>query len=273
METLRLNSTGPTTQLLQSTLKELKFYNSAIDGIFGIRTQSSVINYQKVNGLNADGIVGPKTWNSLMPYINGFFTYKIKAGDSFYRLSQDFNTTIDALIFANPQTDYNNLVIDEEIIIPIGSIVQTDISYTSEILELNINSFKQVYPFLEFETIGRTVLRKPITSIKFGKGPKEIFYNAAIHANEWITSPLLMKFLENLCKSYVNKQLIFGTDPEKLFEEFSLYIVPMINLDGVDLVTGLLEPGSFGYNNAQRISFNFPEITFPSGWKANIERK
>ena len=272
METLRLNSTGPTTQLLQSTLKELKFYNSAIDGIFGMRTQSSVINYQKVNGLNADGIVGPKTWNSLMPYINGFFTYKIKAGDSFYRLSQDFNTTIDALIFANPQTDYNNLVIDEEIIIPIGSIVQTDISYTSEILELNINSFKQVYPFLKFETIGRTVLRKPITSIKFGKGPKEIFYNAAIHANEWITSPLLMKFLENLCKSYVNKQLIFGTDPEKLFEEFSLYIVPMINLDGVDLVTGLLEPGSFGYNNAQRISFNFPEIPFPSGFKSNIER-
>ena len=46
----------------------------------------------------------------------------------------------------------------------------------------------------------------------------------------------------------------------------------MINLDGVDLVTGLLEPGSFGYNNAQRISFNFPEIPFPSGFKSNIER-
>ena len=272
METLRLNSTGPTVELLQSTLKALKFYNSAIDGIFGIRTQTSVINYQKTKGLNADGIVGPITWNSLMPYINGYFTYKIKSGDSFYRISQDFDTTIDALIFANPQTDYNNLVIDEEIIIPIGSIVQTDISYTSEVLELNINSFKKVYPFLEFETIGRTVLRKPITSIKFGKGPKEIFYNAAIHANEWITSPLLMKFLENLCKSYVNKQLIFGTDPNKLFEEISLYIVPMINLDGVDLVTGLLEPGSFGYNNAQKISFNFPDIPFPSGWKANIER-
>ena len=60
-----------------------------------------------------------------------------------------------------------------------------------------------------------------------------------------------MKFLENLCKSYVNEHLIFGIDPNKLFEEISLYIVPMINLDGVDLVTGLLEPGSFGYNNAQ----------------------
>ena len=80
-----------------------------------------------------------------------------------------------------------------------------------------------------------------------------------------------MKFLENLCKSYVNKTNIFGVNPEELYTNISLYIVPMINLDGVDLVTGELSQGSFGYNNAQRISYDFPDIPFPSGWKANIE--
>ena len=45
----------------------------------------------------------------------------------------------------------------------------------------------------------------------------------------------------------------------------------MINLDGVDLVTGKLIPGNFGYEKAKQISFNFPDIPFPSGYKANIE--
>ena len=272
METLKLNSTGTLVELLQSTLKELGLYRGAIDGIFGYQTQNAVILFQRNNNLTPDGIVGPKTWTSLMPYINGFITYKIKAGDSYYRISQDFNTTVNALIYANPSTDYNNLVIDEEIIIPIGSIVQTDISYTSYILNLNLNSFKKIYPFLEYSNIGRTVLGRPITAIRFGTGAKEVFYNAAIHANEWITTPLLMKFLENLCKSYVNKIPILGVNIDSLFKNVSLYIVPMINQDGVDLVTGYLDKNSYGYNLAEKISFNFPDILFPSGWKANIER-
>ena len=271
MEILKLNSTGPMVELLQSTLKELGYYRGAIDGFFGPQTQNAVIRFQKNNNLNSDGIVGPLTWNALMPYINGYMTYKIKSGDTFYRIAQDFSTTVNALIFANPQTDYNNLVIDEEIIIPIGSIVQTDIGYTSEILKLNLSSMQKIYPFLSFSTIGRTVLGRPITAIQFGNGPKEVFYNAAIHANEWITAPLLMKFLENLCKSYVNNTPIFGQSPEELYANVSLYIVPMINLDGVDLVTSLLTPESFGYKNAQKISYDFPDIPFPSGWKANIE--
>ena len=72
--------------------------------------------------------------------------------------------------------------------------------------------------------------------------------------NEWITTPLLMKFLENLCKSYVNNLAIFGVNARELFSNVSLYIMPMVNPDGVDLVTDFITENSWAYANAKRIA-------------------
>ena len=178
MNTLRLNSRGPEVELLQSTLKKLGYYQGAIDGIFGYQTLSSVQNFQKNMGLQVDGIVGPNTWNALMPYINGYTKYKIKEGDTFFSIAQKYSTTVNALIYANPQIDYENLVVGEEIIVPFSSTVQTNISYSSKILELNISALKTIYPFLNISTIGRSVLGKNISVIKFGTGKKEVFYSS-----------------------------------------------------------------------------------------------
>ncbi|MEG1008474.1 MAG: M14 family zinc carboxypeptidase, partial [Clostridia bacterium] len=74
------------------------------------------------------------------------------------------------------------------------NIVQTNTQYSYNSMKNDINIFKKLYPFLKFGSIGKSVLGKEIQYIKIGTGKKQLCYNASIHANEWITSILLMKF-------------------------------------------------------------------------------
>lgn len=59
METLRVGSRGEAVRTLQRKL------NIMADGIFGKLTREAVKEYQLQHGLEADGIVGPKTWTSI----------------------------------------------------------------------------------------------------------------------------------------------------------------------------------------------------------------
>lgn len=150
-------------------------------------------------------------------------------------------------------------------------IVPTDISYGSNILSINLEGFSKKYPFLEQGNFGYSALGKNLKYLKFGNGSKQVFYSASIHANEWITSVLIMKFIENLSTAYLNKSTIWGYPAQELFNNYSLYLVPMINPDGVDLVVGNTQkylPDI--YAQAKKLSTNYPSIPFPNGWKANI---
>lgn len=136
---------------------------------------------------------------------------------------------------------------------------------------MNIDSFSVLYPFIEVGTIGKSVMGKDIPYLRIGTGKKEVFYSASIHANEWITTPIIMKFIENLSLTYVNDSYIYGYLARNILNSTSIYIVPMINPDGVDLVTNAISKTSRYYKNAEKIASKYSGIPFPSGWKANIE--
>lgn len=150
-------------------------------------------------------------------------------------------------------------------------IVDSTIKYNSSILKKDLDTLLFKYPFLKTYTIGYSVLGKPIYCVKLGFGTKQVCYLASTHANEYITTTLLMKFLENMCISYYRNLSISGYNIKKLLNYVTIYLVPMVNPDGVDLVTGNIPFDSNAYIYAKYISNKYKNIPFPSGWKANIK--
>lgn len=270
MMILSLGSRGPVVEFLQSALNKANFRVGNVDGIFGSRTEDAVKRLQAYFGINVDGIVGPDTWEALFPFINGYAIYRVRSGDTLFKIAQNFTTSVNNILLANPDKDLSVIYPGQIIVVPFGNIVPTDISYTSEVLNINIRALKVVYPFIETGFIGTSVLSEDIPYVKIGNGEKEVFYNASFHANEWITSVVLMKFIENYCSAIRSGGTIYGFDARTLFDSVSIYIVPMVNPDGVNLVTGYIRDDSPAYLKARNIANNFPDIPFPSGWKANL---
>ena len=64
-----------------------------------------------------------------------------------------------------------------------------------------------------------------------------------------------MKFIEDYCLAYNNNSKLYDYDIKTLFNESSIYIMPMVNPDGVDLVTEFYQVNSPIYNSFKKISF------------------
>ena len=150
------------------------------------------------------------------------------------------------------------------------AIVPTDVKYTYELMTNVIRELAETYPYLEVGTIGRSVMGKDILYLKLGRGQTQVCYNASFHANESITTPVLLKFAEQMMQAYTDGSDVQGVEPRRLFSACTLYLVPMVNPDGVDLVNNALTQGEY-YNRARAIGNQYPGIPFPDGWKANIE--
>ena len=151
-----------------------------------------------------------------------------------------------------------------------SGIINTTEPYYYNKLIYNIHELLSRYTFIQSIIIGNSILGKSIPCIKIGKGSNVVLYHAGIHANEWITSLFMMKFIENVCIAYEENNNINGFNIRDLYNKTTLYIVPMVNPDGIDLVTGNIPQDGKIFDNYRQIAANFPNIPFPNGWKANF---
>ena len=149
-------------------------------------------------------------------------------------------------------------------------IVDTTVPITSERNDQMIMELVQTYPFLRTELLTTTAYGRPVRTLVIGNGPRKVIYSASHHANEWITSLVLLKYAEDLAEAIQTGGTVGGLDGRSIAETATIYMVPMVNPDGVDLVTGAIDQGSLQYEAAHRLADNYPNIPFPEGWKANL---
>ena len=149
-------------------------------------------------------------------------------------------------------------------------IVNTAVPITSQRCNEAIIQLVETYPFCRTELLGSSAFQRPIRTLVIGNGPRKVLYSASHHANEWITTLVLLKFAEELAETVQSGSEFYGRPAQELANAVTIYMVPMVNPDGVDLVTGAIGAGNIQYDLAQRLSQDYPAISFPEGWKANL---
>ncbi len=268
MKNIYIGDTGVFVEYVQLALNRAGF-PTAIDGQFGKETCHMLKKFMGDNNMGC--YVDAHIWECLIPYLKGYTTHTVKARETVYDIAGLYDTSIEAVLFANPSIDVMNLQIGEKICVPFGfPLVSEETAYTSYLNEFIIEGLSVRYPFIITGHIGRSAAGRRICCMQLGRGQTQVCYAAAFHANEWITAPVLLKFAEEYCKAYAENKTLYGEDVTALYERYSLFIIPMVNPDGVDLVNRALNNEVYNMR-AEKIASEYLNVPFPSGWKANID--
>lgn len=270
MQILKLGSEGTGVQYLSLALTRAGFGTGGIKNTFDEAVHNALVAFQNSVSISADGVAGEVTYSYLMPYLRGYDTVVIRNGQTIDSLAEEYSTTAEAIRTANPML--TNYTPGASVVVPFGfDVVPTDVDYSYELVTLIANGIKARYPFVILATAGTSVMENELWYMKIGTGENQVFYNASHHANEWITTPVLLKFTEDYLKAFASEGQISGRNARELYETTTLFVMPLVNPDGVNLVTNSIPADSTYYIDARAIGSSYPNIPFPDGWKANIQ--
>ncbi len=215
------------------------------------------------------GLPKTATEMALMPYLVGYELHRVQSGDTLTKIAGLYGTTVAAIETANPGIDLRRLTVGRVLVVPLGfSVVPEDVPMSWGLMRYVIRGLEARYPALSEQVIGTTAYGRSLYRLQVGTGPRTVYYNAAHHANEWITAPTVLSCLEWLLAEMSRGSSVLGLPLDTLLRQVTLYLVPMVNPDGVDLVVGAANERETAA--AEVIAQNYPQIPFPDGWKANL---
>ncbi|MET3682280.1 g-D-glutamyl-meso-diaminopimelate peptidase [Alkalibacillus flavidus] len=139
--------------------------------------------------------------------------------------------------------------------------------YTHVILHDDLRTLQTIVPQIQLNTIGYSVLGKPITEVVLGRGETIIHMNGSMHAHESITTNVLMRFIADYIDALIANSKLNGIHMDHVYDHYTFSLVPLVNPDGVDLMNEGV-PKSPDIRDAV-LNINNQSHQF-DGWKANI---
>ncbi|MDQ6418162.1 M14 family zinc carboxypeptidase [Paenibacillus sp. LHD-117] len=196
--------------------------------------------------------------------------HTVIAGDSLWRIATMNGVSVDLLIQSNPGLQGGLLSIGSKVSVPrrvTSRVVEPKREYGYGSLLQDLNRLADIYPFLRRSEIGSSVMGKSIPEVVIGGGQKKVHFNGSIHANEWITTSVIMQFLNDYLLALTNSTDLGGLAMYPQYLTTSLSVVPMVNPDGVNLVVSGLP--TYEPYRSEALAINGGSENF-DGWKANI---
>ena len=147
------------------------------------------------------------------------------------------------------------------------NIVNPYVPYTYEQMTDESLKLAELYPdIISLGSIGNSVEGRDLLLVKLGKGDKKIVLCGSHHAREYISSSYLMKMVEEYSRAY-SKGGYFGKyNVREILDQVCIYVVPMVNPDGVNLVN----KGLAAVNDQQAVEAMVMLRPSYREWKANI---
>lgn len=101
-----------------------------------------------------------------------------------------------------------------------------------------LQCFSERYPFLSITYMGTSVLGRGIPMVTLGeegRRRKAVMYVGCHHGMEWLTSIVLLRFINEYCEAYKDSRRICGISIKNLFRSRTIYVIPQFNVDGADI--------------------------------------
>ncbi len=208
-------------------------------------------------------ITGSVLPNGIEVQIPGYIVQQESRLDiDFAEIALQYHLPIDGIVLLN-QGGQKPFSVPVRVMNP---VIVTDKPYEYQSLLDDLDILSCHYPFIKVESVGKSVLGKELLEVRIGQGEKIIHYNGSFHANEWITTAVLMKWLNDFLLAVTNDRTLCGMDCMPYYRDMSISMVPMVNPDGVDLVLKG-EEAAEGKVDVLKINNGNPAFY---AWKANI---
>lgn len=140
-------------------------------------------------------------------------------------------------------------------------------SYSRLIKEIN-KLQEQYYDIISTEYIGTTAGGRDIPLVKLGTGEKKILIIGSEHAREYVSTSLIMRSIDTYSQAYVQNKKIDGTSVRNVLDKVTFYFVPMLNIDGVQLVLGTAS--SKDKKTVKKYVGSRHYTFYKNNWKSNI---